>query len=41
VFIPCREGKSHCPEEWVEPGQLACGAQVLLDSIVELDRIIE
>lgn len=41
VFIPCRGGKSHCPEEWVEPGQLACGAQVLLDSIVELDRITD
>lgn len=41
VFIPCREGRSHCPEEWVEPGQLACGAQVLLDSIVELDRITD
>lgn len=41
VFIPCREGRSHCPEEWVDPGQLACGAQVLLDSIVELDRITD
>lgn len=41
VFIPCREGRSHCPEEWVETGQLACGAQVLLDSIVELDRITD
>ena len=26
VFIPCRAGKSHAPEEWAEPDALAAGA---------------
>ncbi len=38
IFIPCLNGRSHCPEEWVEPEQLATGAQVLLDAILALDR---
>lgn len=37
VFIPCREGRSHCPEEWTEPGQLAVGASVLLEAVRALD----
>ncbi|MCG8511408.1 MAG: Zn-dependent hydrolase [Rhodospirillales bacterium] len=37
IFIPCRNGRSHCPEEWVEPGQLAAGTEVLLQTVLELD----
>lgn len=37
IFIPCLEGRSHCPEEWIEPGQLLDGTRVLYQSIVELD----
>ncbi len=37
IFVPCRLGRSHCPEEWTEPDQLARGAQVLLDAVVSLD----
>lgn len=38
IFIPCRDGRSHCPEEWVEPAQLAAGAEVLLHTVLELDK---
>jgi N-carbamoyl-L-amino-acid hydrolase len=37
LFIPCRGGKSHTPEEWSEPGQLAVGAAALLEAIRLLD----
>lgn len=37
IFIPCREGRSHCPEEWVEPKDLAAGAAVLLETLLRLD----
>jgi hydantoinase/carbamoylase family amidase len=36
IFIPCRDGKSHCPEEWIEPEQAADGCQVLLGTILDL-----
>jgi N-carbamoyl-L-amino-acid hydrolase len=38
LFVPCREGRSHCPEEWAEAGDLAAGARVLLELVLRLDR---
>ncbi|MDB5503713.1 MAG: Zn-dependent hydrolase [Tardiphaga sp.] len=37
LFIPSRDGKSHCPEEWSEPEQLAVGAATLFETIRLLD----
>ena len=37
LFIPCRNGKSHTPEEWSEPQQLAAGAATLYEAIRLLD----
>jgi beta-ureidopropionase / N-carbamoyl-L-amino-acid hydrolase len=37
LFIPCRDGRSHCPEEWAEPAHLAAGARVLLEWLLRLD----
>src|SRR5882757_460233 len=37
LFIPCRGGKSHTPEEWSEPHQLAIGAATLYETIRLLD----
>ena len=37
VFVPCRGGKSHDPEEWCERGQLAAGAAVLLQAVKAID----
>jgi N-carbamoyl-L-amino-acid hydrolase len=37
IFVPCRAGKSHCPEEWAEPEALAKGAAVLREAIARLD----
>lgn len=38
IFIPCLDGRSHCPEEWATKEQLALGAQTLYDAIKLLDR---
>ena len=38
VFIPCRDGRSHCPEEWTEPTQLAAGADVVLRAMLRIDQ---
>lgn len=41
IFIPCREGRSHCPEEWVEPKDLAVGAAVFLETLLRLDARLD
>jgi len=38
VFIPCRDGRSHCAEEWSEPAQVLAGTQVLAATLQALDR---
>jgi N-carbamoyl-L-amino-acid hydrolase len=38
VFVPCRGGKSHAPEEWSEREQIAAGAAVILQAVRSLDR---
>lgn len=35
IFVPCRNGLSHHPDEWAEPDHLAAGATVLLDLLLE------
>ncbi len=40
IFIPCLKGRSHCPEEWIEPAQLLNGAQVLFRTILRLDQAL-
>jgi N-carbamoyl-L-amino-acid hydrolase len=38
IFIPCLKGRSHCPEEWIEPEQLLDGTRVLYETLIALDR---
>jgi beta-ureidopropionase / N-carbamoyl-L-amino-acid hydrolase len=38
IFVPCRDGRSHTPEEWAEPGDCANGARVLAETLTLLDR---
>ena len=37
LFIPCRDGKSHAPEEWTEKEQIAAGAATLYEAARLLD----
>ena len=36
IFVPCRDGLSHHPDEWCEPAHCAAGARVLTASLVQL-----
>ena len=36
IFVPCQKGKSHSPDEWIEPQQATEGCQVLLRTVLEL-----
>lgn len=38
IFVPSRNGISHAPDEWTDPSDLALGADVLLGTILDLDR---
>lgn len=38
LFVPSREGKSHCPEEWTDEAALARGVEVLCDAIERYDK---
>jgi N-carbamoyl-L-amino-acid hydrolase len=38
VFIPCKDGRSHTPEEWATADALAAGAEVIFEAILEVDR---
>ena len=38
IFTPCRHGRSHTPEEWLEPEQAAVGVEVMFETVMLLDR---
>lgn len=38
IFVPCRDGRSHTPDEWLEAEQAAIGADVLYKTIQRLDN---
>jgi len=38
LFIRCREGRSHCPEEWADIEDLVAGTRVLLELVLRLDQ---
>jgi allantoate deiminase len=38
IFVPSRDGRSHCPEEFTGPGDIERGASVLLDVVLGLAR---
>ena len=41
LFVPCRGGKSHAPEEWAEKDAIAAGAAVILQAVKVLDRSLQ
>lgn len=38
IFVPCRDGRSHAPEEWAETDDIALGAEVLAETVIALDQ---
>lgn len=37
IFVPCKDGKSHTPEEWAELDDIVRGTRVLCRSLLKLD----
>ncbi len=37
VFIPCKEGRSHTPEEWASAEALSAGTRVVYEAILRVD----
>ena len=38
IFVPCRDGLSHHPEEYCSAGDCATGASVILQAVIRYDR---
>jgi acetylornithine deacetylase/succinyl-diaminopimelate desuccinylase-like protein len=38
VFVPCRQGISHSPEEWSNAEDIARGAEVMAATLKALDE---
>lgn len=38
IFIPCKDGRSHCAEEWTETHDIALGATVLFEALQTMDK---
>lgn len=38
VFVPSRDGRSHCPQEWTDLTQIARGVHTLAATLMRLDR---
>jgi len=36
IFVPSRDGRSHCPEEWTDLDQIGTGVHTLVATIVSL-----
>ncbi len=41
IFIPCRGGRSHAPDEWADNDDIALGAAVLLETVKTLDKRLQ
>lgn len=41
IFVPCRGGRSHCPEEWAEIDAIARGTELLFEAVLERDKAVE
>jgi acetylornithine deacetylase/succinyl-diaminopimelate desuccinylase-like protein len=38
IFVPSRAGRSHCAEEFTKVEDIALGAEVLLETVLELAK---
>lgn len=41
ILVPSRDGRSHCPEEWTGPDDLAAGVDVLYETVLSLDATLD
>lgn len=38
LFVPSRDGRSHCPQEWTDLGDILAGVTALTHAVLALDR---
>ncbi len=38
VFVPSKGGRSHCPDEWTDYGQIKKGVDVVLGAVLSLAK---
>ncbi|MCR2821693.1 Zn-dependent hydrolase [Lederbergia panacisoli] len=38
IFVPSREGRSHCPEEWTDFAEVALGVEALARALINFDQ---
>ncbi|MBJ6359918.1 Zn-dependent hydrolase [Paenibacillus sp. GCM10012307] len=41
IFVPSRDGRSHCPEEWTDEEDVALGATALIRSVLYFDEHLD
>ncbi|OMF79419.1 Zn-dependent hydrolase [Paenibacillus glucanolyticus] len=39
IFVPSRDGRSHCPEEWTDEDQVVAGVEALALSMLRYDQL--
>lgn len=40
IFVPSKDGRSHCPEEWTEYEDLQKGIEVVCETIIEISEAV-
>lgn len=38
IFVPSKDGRSHCPEEWSANEDIALGAEVMAEAVIAIDK---
>ncbi|AGB75478.1 MULTISPECIES: M20/M25/M40 family metallo-hydrolase [Rhizobium] len=41
IFVACRDGRGHTPDERAEPDAIAAGASAMLEAITRLDKTLD
>ncbi|CDM56115.1 MULTISPECIES: Zn-dependent hydrolase [Rhizobium] len=41
IFVPCKEGRSHSADEWAENDDIALGAAVLFEAVIDMDKSLK
>ena len=41
IFVPCKDGRSHAPDEFATTEDIALGTAVLLDAVRALDMKLQ
>jgi len=41
IFVPSKDGRSHCPEEWTSYEEVALGVEAIARALIAFDRLNE